>query len=233
MAAQELFTTPLNTDANKVSYWRMEGNSNDTWGSNNGTDTSITYSSGNGKFGQGAGFNGSSSLISIANATNLRITGALTLHAWINPNDATPSKNMVIFAKGDQNSAAGLDYTFTCNQRKIRAIVSTGSATNDLTGNAVLTNNAWSMIDVVYIPSTSFTIYVNGSQDIQTTTGIISAIQSTTHSAAIGRDGDVSQDFFTGNIDDLAIFNRALTATEISNLYNGFPAGGALFFSQL
>jgi len=38
----------------------MEGNSNDSKGSRNGTDTSVSYSSGNGEFGQGAGYNGTS-----------------------------------------------------------------------------------------------------------------------------------------------------------------------------
>ncbi|HYK01306.1 MAG TPA: LamG-like jellyroll fold domain-containing protein [Thermoanaerobaculia bacterium] len=43
-----------------VAGWNFEGNSNDEVGSRNGSDTSITYSSGNGKILQGAGFGGSS-----------------------------------------------------------------------------------------------------------------------------------------------------------------------------
>ncbi len=61
--AVELFTYPLFLDANLVAYWRMEGNSNDSKGSNNGTDSNITYSNANGRFGQGAAFNGTTSSI--------------------------------------------------------------------------------------------------------------------------------------------------------------------------
>ncbi|NTW31353.1 MAG: hypothetical protein HGB12_01740, partial [Bacteroidetes bacterium] len=63
-----------------VSYWDMEGNSNDLWGSSNGTNTSITFSSANGKISQGAGFNGSSSKIT---GTVTMPTSAYTVSAWL------------------------------------------------------------------------------------------------------------------------------------------------------
>ena len=44
---------PLETDL--VSYWPLDTNSNDAWGSNNGTDSNVIYSSGS------ADFNGASS----------------------------------------------------------------------------------------------------------------------------------------------------------------------------
>ena len=53
----------------------LNGNSNDSSGNaNNGSDTNITYSLANGKLGQGAGFNGSSSLIDYGNPASLQIT---------------------------------------------------------------------------------------------------------------------------------------------------------------
>ena len=49
----QLADTSLFSDANLVSYYKLEGNSNDSKGSNNGTDTSVDYGTAYGKFGQG------------------------------------------------------------------------------------------------------------------------------------------------------------------------------------
>lgn len=56
---------------NIVSHWRFDANSNDFVGSNNGTDTDITYASG--KVSNAAGFNGTSSKISFGNLSTLRL----------------------------------------------------------------------------------------------------------------------------------------------------------------
>lgn len=230
MAANELINTSLFNDANLVSYWRMEANSNDSKGANNGTDTTITYSAGNGKFGQGAGFNGTSSFIAIADHASLDITGALTITAWVKPNDATPNRVQVVFCKGDTNNAAGLVYDLTCNSRQVGGGVSNGTSFNSVTGGSTMSDNAYHHLAIVYVPSTSLTVYLDGVQDGQNTTTIISSIQSTADAAAIGRDGDVSQNFFKDNIDECAIFSRALTATEIRELALGTAAEGDFKF---
>ena len=221
-----LSRTPLFNDANLVSYWPFEGNSTDIKSGNNGTDTTITYGNVNGKYAQGAGFNGTSSYIAIADHASLRITGALSIVGWVFPSDTTPNKEMVLFAKGDQGSAANLDYTLTLQARKIRAIVSNGVVTNDLGNGSVMTNLVYHHVAMVYVPSTSLTLYLDGVQDTQSTTSIIAAIQSTTHACAIGRDGTSASNFLGTKLDDEAIFTRALTPTEIKMLARP-PAGGS------
>ena len=77
----------------------LNGNSTDYSGNNNhGTDTAITYSTANGKFGQGAGFNGSSSKIVVPNASinGLKITGAQTWCAWVQLGADTASGKTII-----------------------------------------------------------------------------------------------------------------------------------------
>ena len=65
---------------NLVSYWKLDGNSNDSVGSNNGSDTNITYGTSYGKINQGALFNGTSSKI----LTNYQPTYAdTTIAGWI------------------------------------------------------------------------------------------------------------------------------------------------------
>jgi len=68
----------------------MAGNNTDSmsdgyWEDHPGTDTSVTYNTSNGKIGQGAGYNGTSSqyVNSTRMGTNTAITTGLTMSAWI------------------------------------------------------------------------------------------------------------------------------------------------------
>ena len=59
-----LSSSALLSDANLLSYYPLDGNANDRKGGQNGVGTAIMYGANFGKFGQGAGYNGSSSYIS-------------------------------------------------------------------------------------------------------------------------------------------------------------------------
>ena len=99
----ELFQTPLYNDPSLVSYWRFEGNSIDSKSANNGLDTAITYSPANGKFGQGASFNGSNSRIITASAT---LTNSITWSLWIRPN-FLPGAAVALVPLAQTDSAGG------------------------------------------------------------------------------------------------------------------------------
>src|SRR5574343_1328335 len=58
---------------NLVAYWNLNGNSSESIGGKKGTDTGITYSTGNGKISQGAGF---------ADSTDSKITASFTAVNW-------------------------------------------------------------------------------------------------------------------------------------------------------
>ena len=63
---------------NLISYWKFEGNSNDSIGANNGTDTTVSYNSSYGKIGQGVNTNGTlSNGINFGNNSILNSNGCL------------------------------------------------------------------------------------------------------------------------------------------------------------
>jgi len=68
---------------NLVSFWKLNGNSNDAQSSNNGSDTSITYGASTGIINQGANSGGSPSIISIGNRASLQITGSVSVSGWV------------------------------------------------------------------------------------------------------------------------------------------------------
>jgi hypothetical protein len=64
-------------------------------------------------------------------------------------------------------------------------------------------------------------IYVDGNLQgsLVTTTQVY---YPATGAAAIGRDGDNNTGYFSGLIDEVRIYNRALTADEVTDLYNNY-----------
>lgn len=186
----ELVTSSLYSDANLQGYWRFEGNSNDSKGSNNGSDTTITYSSGNGKYGQGAGF-GTSSIILWG--TEFQPT---TLNWWINPTTLGDMFVTLVSSNVIQTKATNK--------------LSIYDGTSDKNSNVTIDTGSWQMFTLVYSAVNTYKIYKNGIyQEDLTTAGQIKVKQA-------GRSAAAS---FAGAMDDVAWFNRVLTAPEISSLY--------------
>src|SRR5206468_12218446 len=69
---------------NMVAWYQGEGNANDIQGGNNGTlQNGATFAAG--EVGQAFSLDGVDDQIFIGNPTSLRITGDLTIDAWVNP----------------------------------------------------------------------------------------------------------------------------------------------------
>lgn len=210
----ELNSLPLLSDANLVSYWRMEGNSNDSKGSNNGTDTNITYSLANGKYTQGAGFNGSTSKIVIGNIAALKPTEAITVATWIKPSSYS-----------DYQAILTVDGTDSWDTGKGYGLVhTTGTAVgfwvNHFTNNAVYANISsgdWHHVVGTY-DKQNVKLYVDGI--LAGSDPYTSSISYGSESINIGHGSGSAAFPWNGAIDDVAIFSRALTAAEILTLYN-------------
>lgn len=230
--SQELYNTALFADGNLQSYWRLEGNSNDAKGANNGTDTSITYGTAYGRFNQGATFNGSSSKIIFGDVLDVAAS-AFSIGCWVMLNNNYTNVHSII-SKGTYNDAGYI------------ILVDNGTATTDSVGVAGLGKASWEvgvtwgfttmMISpnvwhhLVYVRSISGgnetnDFYVDGVLDGTYTR----ATQNTGNNNSLmfgardtgGAGLGTARDFLNGSIDEPFFFDRALTAAEIINLYSG------------
>jgi hypothetical protein len=223
----ELYTRSLFNDASLVSYWRLEGNSNDSKSSNNGTDTSITYNTSNGKFTQGAGFSsGSNSRIEISN--NIVKTGSFTWHFWMNPtvnnNDLITNVDFSVdfgYMKIGTNGSNKLVFNVYANPTSTNAAV---------TSNASISTSTWTSIDCVR-DGTNIIIYINGVYDNQTAWSTAQIATDRGTRFGISKNGAGWLSAYSGAIDDISLFSRALTAAEILALYN--QGVGSLFYGQI
>lgn len=205
-----------------VGLWHLNGNSTDFSGNNNhGTDTSITYSTANGKFGQGAGFNGTSSKIVIPDVSinGLKIAGSQTWGAWIYPtSNSAVGRTIIGRATTNASQILRLDYnTGAIAGKSDVQFQITGLTPNSSGVSSDLSLNKWHSVIGVY-DGTQLKLYINGA--LVNSASVTGTPHNPTSQFGIGVLGDyTSFNYFAGNIDEVFIYSRALTSQEIRNYY--------------
>lgn len=195
-----------------IAYWKMDWNSNESLWLFNGTDTNVSYTTG--KIWQSASFNGTNSFISTTLLSSLPTT-AVSMFWWVYLNATTGCR----FFWWSNTTASSKAFTPAFNllsDNKIFWIirnVSTWSA--DIQWTIALSTNTWYHIGCVWDNSNWYTSYVNWVQD-----GVnVSPITLGTDNFFIGCSSNNSS-YTNWRIDELWIWNRRLTTTEIWYLYN-------------
>jgi hypothetical protein len=207
-----------------VSWWPGDGNANDIQDGNNGTlENGATFASG--LVDQAFLFNGTNQDVLIGSPANLRITGPITLDAWVNPSQLPANGELGsivtkwVGSPGHPNIPADSYGIWLINSGgNLLLLGGIGdSATEDpgLIGATNIPLNQWTHVAMTYDSSTGTnTIYVNGTADGTRTRP--NGIASNTTNVYIGRqDSSVAPRFFAGEIDEVEIFNRVLSQSEI------------------
>ena len=169
---------------------------------NTGTAAGTTRVS-TGRYGPALDFNGTSSLVTVADAASLRLTTAMTLEAWVDPTAVNSAWRDVIY-KGDDNYY--LEATST------QGGVPAGGGTIGTTyGTSALAPNTWTHLAVTYDKAT-VRLYVNGTQ--VSTVAATANLATAASPLAIGGDPLYGQ-YFKGLIDEVRIYNVALSGSQI------------------
>ncbi|MDQ8198908.1 carbohydrate binding domain-containing protein [Pelagicoccus enzymogenes] len=172
-----------------------------------------------GRFGEALGFSGSGGFVDLE---NLDIPGnSLTIASWIYADSfAIHDARVVSKAVGvNEDDHFWMLSTIGSGGNKLRFRLKTdGGVTQTLVGNSVLPINTWTHVAATFDGS-EMRVYVNGQLD-----GTLS------HAGSIALDssvpaviGDQPQGgrSFDGRIDDLRIYRRALSASELQQAMNG------------
>lgn len=207
-----------------VSYYPLEGNSNDFYGTNNGTDTgSPTYSSGNGKVNQGVGSFTAGGKINLGSASNLNITSDFTIAGWINFSDITVGATTIYVQEdvGTYNNMIILRKMAGSGHIGMFVIHSGTEYDCDTSGTtAPLTNNTWYHIAYTFQNSTCGVLKVNNSTVTLTKTfGTYTTLPDRTGENAI-LFGENYASFVSAKADEWGIWNTTLSDTNIGDLYN-------------
>lgn len=208
--------------------WRFDSNSNDASGNGfNGTDTGITYSTGNGRINMGAGFDGTSSGIDVASnsALNLEsINSTISVCVRIN---ALPSGNAYIIQKGLWTTGESYWCLRITSAGKIQLVYSYNKdAAYDLyTSTFTITTGIFYHVVVARVFSTrTVTMYINSKVDGASTTHAGSTIL-TNNSRAMNfgyiYDWIAASrvQFLNCAMDELRIDNTVWSAAKVKNEY--------------
>jgi hypothetical protein len=200
-----------------VSWWRAKGNTLDAGadGYNGTLIGNVTY--GTGEVGQGFVFNGyDGSGVNVGAAPGLQLQN-LTIECWIKRSSAsvlthdTKYNSAAILSYGSGGYQFGL-YNNGCLMISKVDYSGVGSST-------AITDTKWHHIAVTQNGS-AVVFYIDGvAKDNKTYQG--SYFFNT--SAAIGCRPDILCNGFYGEIDELAVYNQALTGTQIANIYRACP----------
>ena len=173
--------------------------------SNNGTISNATWSA-SGKYGSALSFNGSTSRVDILDSASLDLTTGLTMEAWVRPTTLSAWRTVLM-----KEQTGGLVYGLYANSDTNRpsAHVILG-AENDTRGTAKLAVNTWTHLAATYDGSV-LRLYVNGMQVSTRTLG--GSILTSTSPLRIGGNS-IWGEYFAGLIDEVRIYNRALTTAK-------------------
>lgn len=165
--------------------------------------------------GKALDFDGVNDDITIPNSDSINITGdALTIAGYINTDGSTAWQG-ICYKDGGNNKGYQL-FVDKTGDPNIAFGVHTGTFYR-LFSNEVIENNKWYFVVATY-DGVNQSIYINGAFDnSQAVTGNIS--NSSTENLYIGRN-KAGSERFNGEIAGFRIFNTALTAAQVADLYN-------------
>jgi prepilin-type N-terminal cleavage/methylation domain-containing protein len=189
-------------------YWSMDGNYLDSSGNNNNGAPfgGVTFSSG--KLNQAGSFDGVDDYIKTSSGPSLNIAKEITLSAWINT--TTLSGHDIILSRGNPYiSRNGDDAFFRIH------INGTGRS---LRGTTRLKTNTWYYI-VATFDGTLLKIYLDG--ELENSVSFPGPITCCTNNPYdIGRNRNNNNYAFPGVIDEVRVYNRALSGLEVKSIYN-------------
>jgi uncharacterized delta-60 repeat protein len=209
-AALVLSGVPFGVWQGLVAYYPFSGNANDATGNgNNGTNYGAVLA--NDRFGNANSayqFDGATAYIDFGSPSDLAFTGDFTLAAWCNFAGGTQNPRILSYGQPTgyelitDGTGSTRSFDFICNGTPLSTPVS-------------FTQNVWYSVVAVVQNGTAY-LYVNG---------VLSATNPVTKPAyaadfEIGAKAQNSSDYWGGAIDEVRLYNRALSSNDVAALFN-------------
>ncbi len=198
-----------------ISWWGGDNNALDIIGENNGTLLNgATYKSG--KVGQSFSFDGSDDYFTTGGNVGDFGSYPFTVDFWIYSNNN--GNNTYLLGKSSPDS--GLGWDIRLNNQSIQVVGVNGWDFN-ITSDQSATSGRWHNIALSSTNSEA-SLYIDG---ILKGTSNRQSISSTTNPFNIGYTTNFGGTRFSGQIDEIVIFDRALSLEEIGAIYNSSSGG--------
>ncbi len=231
MQAQIPAVIPTN---NLIGYWPLDSNFQNAYSSSHhGTNSGAVPAIGRGGLGTvGMRFNGVNHFATLPSSVMSQVTGSFTVSFWLRADSLVPN-NLGYDPINDRSSSIwNFRFRLMFGQTNFATYSPDSSYMDHINANAQLPRAAgpypnpdgWVHYVMVYAGTASsgvMQLYYNGQlTGVSATTSLMSGARPINIGRGISPTMPMGYGFFGGTLDEIAIWNRALTAIEIQNIYN-------------
>jgi hypothetical protein len=212
--------------ADLVAWWPGQGDASDLVGTNHGTVFGATFAAG--QVGQAFSFDANDG-ISVTDAANLRPVTNLTIEGWIKTPGISEAAFVGFIAARSGNGFTGYEFLVSTPSQggRLRFLLNGGGGGASLDGTNSVTDDLFHHVAATY-DGVTMRVYRDGvceaelpmTLPINYTAGDPLWIGRRQYAPIPGH--------FPGLIDELSLYNRALTAGEILAIYTAGSAGKCL-----
>lgn len=216
-----------------VGYWSFDGDDMD-WSAttaevidrsgqgNNGDATNMTSASVDiGRVGQALEFDGSEDYVNAGDPVDDSLDMGIadfSVSAWIKTSSS--AKEYILDKRSGGYTTGGRGFSFGISTSLICGI---GDGTNYLSdstsiGTDPINDGKWHHVVAIFDKSDVVKGYIDGVYQKEVSVSSVGDVNNS-ENFIIGKKSYADIDFFNGSIDEVAVFNRALSADEISALY--------------
>jgi len=211
-----------------VAFWHLDedswsgeaGEVKDETGENDGTAKNGANTTAEGRFKRAGSFDGSDDFVDCGNDESLDITDEITIEAWVKRGNITTGLRDIVtkYSYGKKSFYTALD-----EESKI-VFCHTQDNTYDtyhwLYGNTSIDTN-WHHL--VFIFDYGYKVYYLDGTEMESNVSEFTSMYSSNELVRIGKNGHGGETTpFNGTIDEVRIYNRALSAEEIATIYKNY-----------
>jgi hypothetical protein len=231
LRAQGTLFQSLNLSTGLVAEWKLCGDTSASSGCNASNATAVYDSSGNGNNGSWSGtaagstgyysaghagpwagyFNAANDSISVNAASSINLSGSMTITAWIKTATTVRTSIVVGGYSGSQGYGFGIG-AWNCTPSVGNLAFLAGGTWHCST--ATVNDGNWHLIAVSLVSGSSINFYIDGA--LSQTNAYTSGIAAYAGNVGIGY--EPGNPYFPGQIEDVRIYDRPLSAPEIAAL---------------
>jgi len=214
-APRQGITAVAPSPAGLVAHYEFEGDAKDSARTNHGTEYgNPTY--GAGVFGQAINLDGDGDYVNCGNKSSFELTNQITVAAWITVN-TFDKKYQAVITKGDNSwrlarASGSNNIEFACNGTAATRWTGWGEVPWGVSGTTSVNDGKWHHIAGVFDGAGLF-LYIDGV--LEAAKGAANSIDISNHNVCIGANAQAPGREWNGLIDDVRIYNYALSQAEI------------------
>lgn len=199
-----------------VAHYKLNGNGNDAsqFGNDgifNGTGVSDRFGWGN----NATSFKGADNSGVTADNSSALQSDYTTIAFWINPKEFPASGEVFLFSNGGWQER--LKISLPSHGKPVFTTHSNGACCSDMDSGIPLAAGQWTHVAMTHDGAKDI-IYFNGVKVNEK--NVTGQLDKTSHPLGIGYDPIDKGGYFNGSMDEVMVFNRALTESEIAALYD-------------